>query len=1026
MSPSPPLLRFAPYREIAREVAARLVQGAAGDPLRPWAEEVIVASGAMSRAIASELVGAMPAGAAGLRLQTLDELARRIVNDAGDYPRVASDAERRLAMRTAVRSIDDPASAEVLESRGIASMLERAYRDVRDSGVTLETFRLRMRGGGRNRERTRLVIRVWSEYERLIATLGAIDPADLFERAIRLSQRNAAVAPQLVAGFYDMTGVQLRFVEALRHAERLAAIWIPALEGEVYRFARPFIDRFRELDLQSEPKLSIRAPQVSVLEGDSKHDELRGVCEEIASLLARGVDPRQIGIVARSLDPHDAHLLARFSAEHGFATSATVETPLVAQRIGRGIVTLLRLRERGFPRADVLELVRDGLKTKVRIDPDETDVETRRARIAGGTSEELRTVRRKNRTLDDYVALVAELESLIAEPRGGREWSDLLTRYVSRFRIETSIDVAAADAIDGVAALFRRAQAMHARFDAPAILDALEQLSVGGAPAPTGSVWTGDVMKLRGRTFEHLFVIRMQDDLFPQRRVEDPLLPDSDRRLAGVREIGDGRAEEQLLFQLLFDATTGALRFSYSGSDGFGKVLRRSQYLRGLPVAGGRLTRHGDARTGPAHPSATTADSHDAVPRPPSTVNRQPVPAHPSARTADSHDAVPRQLATSNRQPVPAHPSAATADSHDAVPRPPSTVNRQPLRAPLRALQLLARAGTRGEFDGYIGPRERFSKVLESISPTRLEDFGECPQKFLLKWILDVREVDEPEREVQINHREKGTIDHTILERFYRVLTAEEMAEAEGTLPQLPAVLAERLDRLVDEAFDALEADQPAFNRAIRGIERRATKRNLRIFVAADLADLLASGLMPAHFEYRFGPKYRERASHAEAFTLVARGLPIRVEGSVDRIDVGDGRHRVIDYKSGKALRHDKLGDKIDRGVRLQLALYTMAVSEFFGIEKASVDGAIKPLIASEAKNFAFNLGAKSDRLLGTLDLFVGAIASGTFPAFPSSKDFESCKYCPVKHSCRTKHDAEEKYAVTRAGDPRTLLGGDA
>jgi ATP-dependent helicase/DNAse subunit B len=970
-----PLLRFAPYRELAREVAARLAGGAAPaggahDPLRPWSEEVLVASGAVSRAIASEVVARMPAGAAGLRLQTLDELARRIVNDAGDYPRVASEAERRLAMRTAVRGIDDPGSAEILESRGIASMLERAYRDVRDSGVTLETFRLRMRSGGRNRERTRLVIRVWSEYERLIATLGAIDPADLFERAIRLIQRNASVAPQLVAGFYDMTGVQLRFVEALQHAERLAAMWIPALDGEAYRFARPFIDRFRELELQSEPKLPIRAPQVSVAEGDSKHDELRGVCEEIAALLARGVAAHDIGIVARSLDPHDAHLLARFSAELGFAVSATVETPLVAQRIGRGIVTLLRLRERGFPRADVLELVRDGLKTKVRIDPDTTDLETRRARIAGGTSEELRTVRRKNRTLDDYVALVAELESLTVknhgEPRTGREWSELLTRYVSLFRIETTIDVEAAEAIESVAALFRRAHAMHARFDASAILDALEQLSVGGGQAPADAIWTGDVMKLRGRTFEHLFVIRMQDDLFPQRRVEDPLLPDSDRRLAGVREIGDGRAEEQLLFQLLFDASTATTRFSYSGSDGFGKVLRRSQFLRGLRVTGSELRRRGGPR----------ADSR-----------------YPSGARADSRAAVPSQLATRN---------------------------------PQRPLQLLARAGTRGAFDGYVGPRERFAKVLESISPTRLEDFGECPQKFLLKWILDVREVDEPEREVQINHREKGSIDHEILERFYRALTEEEIVAAETTLPQLPAVLAERLDQLVDEAFDALEADQPAFNRAIRGIERRATKRNLRVFVAADLAELVGTGMRPAHFEYRFGPKYRERANHPEAFTLAARGLPIRVEGSVDRIDVGGGKYRVIDYKSGKALRHDKLGDKIDRGVRLQLALYAMAVSEFFGIDKASVDGTIKPLIAGEAKNFAFNLGEKSDRLLGTLDLFVDAIANGSFPAFPSSKDFESCKYCPVKHSCRTKHDAEEKYAVTRAGDPRTLLGGEA
>ncbi|MCU1347177.1 MAG: hypothetical protein JWO56_207, partial [Acidobacteria bacterium] len=265
-----------------------------------WGEEVIVASGAVARGIAAELLVHRPAGAAGLRLQTLDELARRIVNDAGEYPRVASDAERRLAMRTAVRAIDDPAAATIMESRGIASMLERAYRDVRDSGVTLETFRMRMRGGGRNRERTRIVIRAWSEYERLVGTLGAIDPADLFERAIRLIQRNADLAPQLVAGFYDMTGVQLRFVEALRHAGRLAAMWIPIREGEPYRFARTLVDRFRELQLVDDPMLHIRAPQVSVSEGDSKHDELRGVCADIAALLAGGTDAREVGIVARS------------------------------------------------------------------------------------------------------------------------------------------------------------------------------------------------------------------------------------------------------------------------------------------------------------------------------------------------------------------------------------------------------------------------------------------------------------------------------------------------------------------------------------------------------------------------------------------------------------------------------------------------------------------------------------------------------------------------------------------------------
>src|SRR5260370_1452162 len=88
----------------------------------------------------------------------------------------------------------------------------------------------------------------------------------------------------------------------------------------------------------------------------------------------------------------------------------------------------------------------------------------------------------------------------------------------------------------------------------------------------------------------------------------------------------------------------------------------------------------------------------------------------------------------------------------------------------LRQLQLIARSGTSSPFDGYLGTafRERIALALRKISPTQLEDFGECPQKFLFKHILGVFDIDDPERALQINHRDKGTIDHRILEPVYR------------------------------------------------------------------------------------------------------------------------------------------------------------------------------------------------------------------------------------------------------------------
>src|SRR5205823_14279077 len=113
----------------------------------------------------------------------------------------------------------------------------------------------------RNPERVRTILRAWSEYERLIAQLGAIDPADLLLRAAAIidgaraprpqppgaspggqivaaaevaaargraaAAGEGARAPSVLAGFYDMTGAQLAFSDALDRAGLLSAIFIP-------------------------------------------------------------------------------------------------------------------------------------------------------------------------------------------------------------------------------------------------------------------------------------------------------------------------------------------------------------------------------------------------------------------------------------------------------------------------------------------------------------------------------------------------------------------------------------------------------------------------------------------------------------------------------------------------------------------------------------------------------------------------------------------------------------------------------
>jgi ATP-dependent helicase/DNAse subunit B len=985
-----PLVLLGRYRDLASAVAERLAS--AESPL-----EGIVASSGVRSAVLAELLRRTPSGVASARLDGIDAFARRIVNETGDYPRMANDGERRLAMRTAVRSVDDP----ILESRGVAAMLERSYRDVRDSGLSLDELEGRARGTRslRNRTRTQLVIRVWREYERLIRTLGCIDPADLLGRAARvISQRPAegAASPRIVvAGFYDMTGAQLHLIEALRARDRLETIFIPATDDENYAFAEALIGRFsndqesegeRTSGLSSESASSgLRPPSPprGGEEGEAKvryvleahrtaTDELRAVAAEIAGLLASGVSPGAIGIVSRSLDPHDVDLINRMAAERGFTTTATDELPLRAHRIGRGIATLLRLRERAYPRNDVFELLRGGLRTQRALDVDRADFETRRARIAGGTSDELATLSKRS-IVDDYIRIVAELEAItapLAAPMTGNEWAAFLTRATSLFRVETQQDLDALDAFDEIANLMRGANTWNTRFDLTTIEDAIAQHSLQqpGNPATQQpvKVWAGDVMRMRGRTFAHLFAVRMQDDVFPQRRVDDPLLPDMDRRALGLREIGDGRDEERLLFELLLDSAADTIRFTFAGGDGFGKALRPSQLLKAFAV------------------------EHE-----------------PERKVALLKDFVGQCTRKTDEAVV----EGATGPSPFAL-RPSS----------LRQLQYLAKTGTGSPFDGYLTTaaalQPHLTRILQAVSPTQLEDFGECPQKFLMKHVLGAVDIDHPERELQMHHRDKGTLDHGILERFYRG----------GDLSR------ERLHAIIDEEFDRLEAQSPPFNRTWREIERRATKRTLAQFVKSDLEELEKLGLEPKHFEYRFGTRYAARggADHAEPFVLDAHGIALRVEGRIDRIDAdssGGDTLRIVDYKSGKAARHKDLGGKIDRGVRLQLALYAMAVASFFERGADSIHGAIKPLVLGGIKSekFAFCLDEKAPRLTETLDLFARSILSGRFPAFPAEdddNDINACRYCPVAHSCRTRHDMAERYAVLKWKEPRALLEG--
>src|SRR5438477_4084306 len=408
----PPLLHFARYREIADELASR--------------DDVIVASAGLASQIQwkAAVLGGRPVS---LRLTMLDSFAKRVLNDCGEYPHVASDSERHLAMRTALASIDDP----MMNTRGIAPMMERSYRDVRDSGISLAEFELRARSRGRSA----ILIRASRAYEKLIAALPAVDPADVLERAAVLIGQTP-VPQQILAGFYDMTGAQLRLVNALIAAEKMTTIFVPVGEDAAYGFASRFVKNFSSVVSPQSSVLPIKAPKTTVEQYANKEAELRSVCGAVRELLDGGTPASEIGIVARALDHDDVRLLQRFSGELGFAVSARNDVSLIAHRLGRGMAAILRARERNFARSDVIDILRDGFMPREHVNVDRLDVATRQIRLW-----------RDEPALESFDHIAPELRSLS---------SASLDRIVAKFRLDTGLDLAAAAALDDIAALLGR------------------------------------------------------------------------------------------------------------------------------------------------------------------------------------------------------------------------------------------------------------------------------------------------------------------------------------------------------------------------------------------------------------------------------------------------------------------------------------------------------------------------------------------------------------------------------------------
>ena len=707
----------------------------------------------------------------------------------------------------------------------------------------------------------------------------------------------------------------------------------------------------------------------------------------------------------------------------------------------RAVLALLDLPVLDYPRAAVIDLLAshhfnfaDILGSATEPRPELWEVATRSLGIGRGMGEWRRLERHRHTDLrlplvdeedegrrlrvgpeqigallDTVEALHAELDAL---PQAGA-WSDFAARWraiIDRFLVPDTdeSEAGATRAIDqafaGLAALDAVGGSVPLPRFVAALRKALERGSVPLMRTAVPGVQVLDAAAARGIPFQALFLLGMNEGVFPRTIREDPFLPDRTRRVLedtlGYKTTAKlaGYDEEKLLFTLLSGSASERLYCTWPRADAAGRALAPSWYLR-------------EAAAGP---------DGDAT-----GMNARQIPKSVRAKRDTPPFDEPRWL-------LPEELALRRALSGED-PRPQARIAGVSVESFERSLAALGAledgAGAPGPWDGATGPLpEAWKDLLDhGVSPTTLEAYGRCPFQYFAGRVLRLERLERPEWTAPVQALEQGQICHEILQAFY-----------EDTDRALGDDWSAWLDSAAARVLSAFEERNPTGYPAVWEAAKEELLVMLREAVGADRDEMARSGFRPAGLETdlsaRLGADWPEDLQG------------ILFHGRLDRVDHhGDGdRYRVIDYK----YKSTKAPQSVDKDPvlaalqarRLQLPVYVLLATAYGGGRGQASEAAVEaawyflagrweggPLVTHGFPGRLWSEPA-GEKIRDTVARLLRGIREGEFPIVPGSY----CGYCAVSEICRmghfpsstraARHPAAEALANMRKarGNPKT------
>ncbi len=489
-------------------------------------------------------------------------------------------------------------------------------------------------------------------------------------------------------------------------------------------------------------------------------------------------------------------------------------------------------------------------------------------------------------------------------------------------------------------------------------------------------VFADQVGAAPGLEFDRIILIGMAEGTFPHSPLDDPLLPDRERKALGddLTLMSDRMAEQHRnLLTALASTEISTLVYSRGDSRRASEQHASRWLLDSATQLAGRLVDSTNLEN-LADDEAATWFEHV-----PSLAGRV-LHAEFPATDQEFHLQALAQTAESDDRPV-----------GDAV------LSRGADLVQSRASEKFTR------FDGNLADVDIAGLMDEVVSPTSLETWADCPMRYLFRHVLRVLPVDQPEELLEISPLEKGSLVHNALDRFMQ----EQLDEGQVPLPGKKWSESQR-DRLQEIGRQLC---QEAEDQGLTGApvywhhHRSRILSDLDRFLDEDNEQRREFGATPTASELAFGMSDGDLGPIS---VPLSDGRELKFRGRADRIDQGTGdSFFVTDYKTGKAEKfkgldeNSKDWDPVQRGTKLQLPVYGLAARAHGDNPEAPVRSQYWFVTSDQQfKTYGYELDDEvMDRFGTVVGTITAGIEAGVFCDRPQPDQTEGrfsqrCEYC--------------------------------